>query len=373
MIILIRCNDIVSDPRAMKYVEYLRENKIEQKLIGWDRDGVVVDTEEAVYWHEKAGFNVGGMKAAKKRVKWMKFVIKTLLDMKLKAPFIIHACDLDSAFPANVYNKLVSKNRRASVIFDVFDWFSATLYDQNKLILGAFQLMERFSVKHSNRIIICEQERQDQIQFMYDKSKLSILPNIPMFDSRDFLHVDLQYKLDNNLFTFAYVGGFAQTRCINEIITAAENGHINLLIAGFGDAQIEGRLDALKGHPHIRYYGKVQYKDGMQIMYNSDVVYAMYAKSNPNHIYAAPNKFYEALFLGKPIFSTKGTIVETKVLNLRTGYVSEESYEEILSVISTITMEKNKTFSETALKLWDDKYCNYTRNYLENEYRNMMS
>ena len=28
MVILIRCNDIVSDPRVMKYVGYLRENEI---------------------------------------------------------------------------------------------------------------------------------------------------------------------------------------------------------------------------------------------------------------------------------------------------------------------------------------------------------
>ena len=39
MVVLIRCNDIQSDPRAMKYVRYLQERCIEHRLIGWDRDG----------------------------------------------------------------------------------------------------------------------------------------------------------------------------------------------------------------------------------------------------------------------------------------------------------------------------------------------
>ena len=43
MVVLIRCNDILSDPRAMKYVRYLQEKGIEHKFIGWDRDGKNID------------------------------------------------------------------------------------------------------------------------------------------------------------------------------------------------------------------------------------------------------------------------------------------------------------------------------------------
>ena len=66
MVILIRCNDIVTDPRAMKYVRFLQEKGIEHRLIGWDRDGVRPQLENAVFWERKAGYNVGGMKAARK-------------------------------------------------------------------------------------------------------------------------------------------------------------------------------------------------------------------------------------------------------------------------------------------------------------------
>lgn len=60
-------------------------------------------------------------------------------------------------------------------------------------------------------------------------------------------------------------------------------------------------------------------------MHNADIVYTMYSKVIPNHIYAAPNKFYEALLLRKPLFTTYGIIVEKKVKELNIEFTSEES------------------------------------------------
>ena len=181
-----------------------------------------------------------------------------------------------------------------------------------------------------------------------------------------------KYLFNNNLITFAYVGGFAQSRCINEIISIAEDGRINLLIAGYGNKQIEDRLFTLKKCPNIKYYGKVKYTDGLCIMYNADIVYAMYSKSNPNHIYAAPNKYYEALFLGKPLFTTKGTIVEKKVISNNIGYISEESKEEIVSVIDTIDVENIENYGRTAGNLWHKTFSTFTFDFLCNNYQKIL-
>lgn len=368
MIVLIRCNDIVTDPRAMKYVAYLKEKGLDYILIGWDRDGTMSDSESAYYYHHKAGYNVGGVKAVLNRIGWMAFVIKTLKTLQLNNS-AIHACDLDAVYPAVIYNKLLSRNKKSRILFDVFDWFSATLYEQPKIILWAFRHMERVSVKNSDMVVICEPERVEQIPFKVPDEKISILPNIPYFSENSFLVKNSDYAFDNELLTFSYVGGFAQTRCINEIITLAENGVVNLLIAGFGDSQIEERLSSLNNHTHIKYFGRVKYTEGLQIMYNSDVVYAMYAKVSPNNVFAAPNKYYEAMFLGKPLFSTKGTIVEKKVLTNNIGFVSEESVDEIKDVILSISKNNIINFGNNAHRLWIDKYCNYTSNWLNNVYQ----
>lgn len=364
MVILIRSNDIVTDPRAMKYVKYIRDNNIPHRFIGWDRDMAKPEIEDAILMQMPAGYNVGGMKAAWNRVKWMFFVYKQLCKMKVRNA-TLHGCDVDSAFPVACYKLFHPSNK---LIFDVFDWFSATLYNQNSLILFAFKFLEWFTVKLSDTIIICEPERIEQIPYKIDESMVKVLPNIPYFTDASFIKDDFGKRFSNGLITLSYVGGFCKERCLFEIVGLAEKGIINLAIAGFGDKELEEKLDNLRDCPYIKYYGKVSYQDGLNISYNSDVMYAMYSKINPNHIYAAPNKFYEAMFLGKPLFTTKGTIVEKKVLANKTGYVSEEDINDIQAVLAGITKEGIAEFGQNAYKLWIDKFGTYTSGWLNDEY-----
>lgn len=355
----------------MKYVKYLQDNDIEHYLIGWDREGKNPNIPRSVMWTKQAGFNVGGLKAVKNRIGWMRFVYKQLRRLRPQNA-ALHGCDLDSAFPAACYNYLHGKINK--VIFDIFDWYSATLYNQKKYILTAFKFMERFSVKQSDCIILCEPERIEQIPFEVPESKLSIFPNIPYFKDDSFLKVEPSKRFDNELLTFSYVGGFSLDRCLFELISIAEKGLINLSIAGFGNNELENRLKAdTEKYTNIRYYGKVRYEDGLNISYNSDVMYAMYSIKNPNHIYAAPNKYYEAMFLGKPLLTTKGTIVERKVLDRQIGYVSGESEEEINSVISSIIRNDLKQKGTNAEKCWKKDFKNYTQYYLEHDYKSMIN
>lgn len=365
MVVLIRCNDIVSDPRAMKYVRFFQEKGIDHQLIGWNRDGLKTNCSNAIMWQKKAGYNVGGLKAVRNRLGWMLFVIKQLFKLGRK-DVVLHGCDLDCAFPAAVYKIF---NRKAKLIFDIFDWFSATLYDQKSYILKAFKVIEHFTVKRSDKIILCEPERIEQIPFHIDTSLISIFPNIPFFEDTSFLKKDSEKCFSNNLMTISYVGGFSKDRCLFEIVKIAEEGIINLAIAGYGDKDLEERLKNISECSTIKYYGKVSYQDGLNISYNSDIMYAMYSKVNPNNIYAAPNKYYESMFLGKPLLTTKGTIVEKKVLKYQTGFVSEERKEDIMSTLSHITKDKIEMLGKKASSLWLEYYKDYTINWLTNEYK----
>ena len=184
MVVLIRCNDIVSDTRAAKYIKYLEETNQEYFVIGWDRDGKSKEPKNGMYFKRPAGVNVGGFKAAKNRVFWMNYVVKCLRKLNCD-DIVIHACDIDSAFPAAVYKSIYNKN--AKIIFDVFDWFSASMNDQGWIILEAFKFMEKYATKRSDYGIICEKERIDQIQFPIASEKLYVLPNIPFFSDNSFL------------------------------------------------------------------------------------------------------------------------------------------------------------------------------------------
>lgn len=364
MVIIIRCNDFVSDPRAMKYVRFLQEKGVEYRLIGWDRDGKRADIPHAVMWGKKAGYNVGGLHAVKNRIGWLWFVYRQLIKMGI-TDAVLHGCDIDSAFPAACYKIF---HHKAKVIFDVFDWFSATLYNQKGYILKAFKMMEKVAIKQSDYVIICEPERIEQIPYEIPSDKLLLLPNIPYFNSELALKRNTEYEFDNDKITFSYVGGLSTERCLSEVLDIAAEGRINLLIAGFGANSIQEKIDSLRDCPNIRFFGKVKYEDGLQIMYNSDVIYAMYSICNPNHVYAAPNKFYEAMMLGKPLFTTKGTIVERKVNDLGIGYTSGETKEEIVRAIEEIQIADMKIKGEKALSLWKSKYSNYTEDFMKGIY-----
>lgn len=366
MIVLIRCNDIISDSRAKKYVDFYHRNKIEYKIIAWDRLGNSHQLPNTIYCPAKSKYNQGGMAAIIDRLKWMWFILKTLFSFHdgLK----IHACDLDAAFPSAIY-KMLSR-RKNYMLFDVFDWISDTLYNQGRIVATAFKFMEWVSVKNADHIIICEPERIKQIPYNIE-GKYSVLQNIPSFKCSDFLYKDKKYHFDNNLFTLVYVGGFSEGRCLAELIDGGAKGYYNLNIAGYGAKEFVSKLELLKDCPNIRYYGKVDYTDGLRIMYNSDIVYAMYAKENPNHLFAAPNKYYESMFVGKPIITTKGIITADKVMKNNFGYCIDESLDDLIFLISRLSKEDVQQKSERASNLWK-QYKNATENYLANEYTEYM-
>lgn len=367
MVVLIRSNAIVGDPRVGKYVDFLESQQIYYKIIGWDRSNDNISSDTTIYYRHHAGYNVGGGKAALNRLRWFWFVIKTLL--KQKNITTIHGCDLDGAFPAVIYKMLGHWN--VKVVFDVFDWFSATLANQPSWIRFFFRIMECISVKCSSHIIICEEERIRQIP--YDiKHKYSVLPNIPSFMDDDFLRINTSFQFNNNKPTLTYVGGLYDERFLDELLNVAELGFCNLLIAGYGDHLLEKRCKELDTKYNIKYFGKVEYKDGLNIMYNADIIYAMYCKSNPNHIYAAPNKFYEAMYLSKPIISTRGTIVGEKIERLDIGYTIEEHIEELITILKSLDINDITKKGYNAHTLWCERYKNFISCYMHNIYKSII-
>jgi glycosyltransferase involved in cell wall biosynthesis len=369
MIVLIRCNDIISDPRVGKYLHYFKNNNHAYKVIGWKRVGETRDSENTIYFNRNSGYNVGGFKAAIDRFFWILFVIKQLFRMR-KEITIIHGCDLDGVFPAIVF-KLITR-KKVTIIFDVFDWFSDTLYNQSFIIRFVFRAMERLCVNYSDEIIVCEEERIAQIPYR-QKKKIRVLQNIPSFKSIDFLYKEEKYLFNNGKKTISYVGGFYRERFLDELIEVAKAGYINLNIAGYGDKDLENKCLSLSEHPNVNYFGKVLYKEGLNIMYNSDLIYAMYCTSNKNHVFAAPNKYYEAMLLGKPIISNAGTILSTKILKNKTGFIITESIDDLKNLILTLNANKVQELSHNARSLWEKTYENKIDDYLSKEYAKIIN
>lgn len=365
-IILFRANNIF-DSRVQKYVNHYIRNGIEHTIVGWDRNCEGLQRDNYSFYHYKAGVNVGGLQAIKNHIKWMKFVFSTL--KKCIDVTTIHACDLNSAFPAAVYKKWFKKDVR--LIFDSCDWFSASL-GSNKVLRYLFIQMERFTCKVADELIICEPERKDLISFPLKKEPL-ILPNIPEID-RSVLNTNnsSKYQFDNNWPIVAYFGRISKDRFHKELLTLTQSMKFNLLIAGFGTKEIEEFCKSCSNQGNVKFFGRVDMKTGLEMSMAADLIYAMYCKTNKNNVYAAPNKFYEALFLGKPIITTKGIILEKKVVSNNIGYVIEEDIDELKTLLQQLSIEDIKEKGSNATVLWERQYSTYIANFFKTTYSQIL-
>lgn len=360
-IILFRSNNIF-DSRVNKYHNYYERAGLDYTIVGWDRGGKGWEKEHYEFFKYEAGEDVGGLKAIHNHLKWMRYVLRYLKSHKDVTT--IHACDLNSAFPAAVFKAFHKKD--VTLIFDACDWFSANFAD-NKILQFCFGKMERFTCKKADELIICEPERVEQVQFKLKKAPL-VMPNIPEIDPSVITDVQDKYKFDNANPTLAYLGGFSDNRFLLEILNLAEIEPFNLLIAGSGDKNVEKKCKELSERNNVRYFGRVPMGDGLNMENAADIIYAMYCKTNPNNIYAAPNKYYEALMLGKPIITTKGTIVEKKVIDNNIGWAVEEDIDELRQLIYSISKEDIKIKGDNAISLWNETFKNYLKVFFNQTY-----
>jgi len=370
-VILLRSNQIIGDSRVEKYLSFFKEKSINYHVYGWDRDGYGAQSENTFFFKKKVGYMVGGIKAAFYRLYWFAYIIRSLRSEKNKPEFI-HACDLDTAFPAALYKSLF--NKRCFLLFDAFDWVSADgAVNNSPMMKIPIRLMEKFALKHTNKLLICEEERKAQIPYC-DKYDYDVLPNIPMISNDDsrIYSIDYNCRFNNDKITFSYVGYFGASRFLDELLKLAEENVINLLMAGAGNKELEEKCHKLENRNNFKYFGRVPYPRSLNIMYNSDIIYAMYCKVVNNHYYAAPNKFYEPMALGKPLLTTKGIIIGDKVEKLGFGYTIEEDYDKLVNLTKSLSREELIEKGKIARNLWDKTYATYTRDFLENTYLPML-
>ena len=164
MVILLRANDLTSDPRARKYLDYYKENGVDFMVICWNRsESEISYPANYIVYRKQSGYNLGE-KAILSRISWNFFIFRKILQYRKKCT-AIHACDFDTILPVLpfiLFGKIV--------IFDIFDMFSYTI-QTNVFVDYMIGLLENFSVKISRYVIICEEERINQIKPFFRNTK----------------------------------------------------------------------------------------------------------------------------------------------------------------------------------------------------------
>lgn len=155
-----------------------------------------------------------------------------------------------------------------------------------------------------------------------------------------------------------YVGILQDYRLLKEIVeVVSESDWMELHVGGFGkyESYMQEMANACD---NICFYGRVPYSDTLALEKNCDIMLAIYDPTIDNHFYAAPNKFYESLMLGKPVVMVKNTGMSQVVAEKNIGVLIDYSKEGFMKGIKQLVEEKENwvAMSQTMKKLYDEQY-----------------
>lgn len=356
MVCFVRRSTIDYDIRLKKYVDACVETRTQYIAITWDRQKNCTNV-----FPNEIQYKVTAPYGAKWKnffalIGWQVFMFWQLL-INWSKYRVIHACNLEVfifVLPFRLFGK--------KIVFDIYDSVKENL--------------ETKVAKYADVLILPHENRLEQIQLKKDDVKSFLeVENVPQIknDIKEKSNVDFPIKIH-----LSYVGileaKFRGLENLLEFVFADDRFVLN--IAGTGALEVLVKEYADKCD-RIVYHGKVLYSHGLEIMNNSDFIVAIYYSWRPRHKYASPNKFYESLCLGKPIITSKDTLVGLQVESENTGYVIDdnpESFKKLFKEIDTDSFkEEYKTKSNNCCVLWRDKYSEYFNNKLKDEYINVIN
>ena len=302
-IIITRSNPVEPDSRVEKEANSLKKAGHEVMLLVWDRErtysyeSTIKQLSDSHVYKTSIGAKAeygAGMKSLFPYLRF-EFLLFWWLVIHRSQYDIIHLCDFDTAFFGSIAARLCKKK----YVFDLFDYMSTNANTIKKKII---KKMEDRTISKADAVIICTEQRREQIKDAHAKT-ITVIHNSPpqiYFDHKIC-------KSNSHRIKVVYVGILEERRRLKEITEViAEMDNVEFHVGGFG--QLESYFAEMeKTTKNIYYYGRIPYEDTLSLEKESDIITAVYDLSIGNSYYAAPNKFYESLMLGKPTIMVKGS------------------------------------------------------------------
>lgn len=361
-VLMLRHNKVDPDPRVEKEVNSLLENKnLNIEVLAWDRtenykyrkDTLSLDNGNVVIHRIGivAGWGVGMKKNA---IAFVKYVFRTFgwLMKHHKEYDIVHACDLQTVIPALFPICLYRKK----IVYDIYDYFSDTAHGSES-VLKIARWFETRVINHASATIICSEQREEQIKPAIPK-KLAIIHNAPAKHQIE-THSPSICQSDSDKPKLVYVGNLVEDRCMREIVELAKiHQDVEFHIGGMGvlETLMQETEESLS---NFYFYGKMKYSDVLALEKACDIMIAFYDQKVRNHRYAAPNKFYEALGLGKPLIMLHKTGVDDVIDKYELGSTVDQNIASMSNGINILLNKKNewKEIERKSIKLFNEKYC----------------
>lgn len=356
-IFFVRSNAVNPDSRVEKEVLSLKKKGYNIKILAWDREQNynlkseilnLQNMEIPIYRKGiKAAFGVGFKKNIFPLLKFQLYIFYFFVKNR-KYIDIVHACDFDTAFVSFIFAKIFKKK----IIYDIFDFYVDS-FSIPKFLKKLILHLDKYIISNSNVVILCTEKRKEQIVGSFPK-KIEIIHNTPYDQEQKKECFEFSEKVK-----IVYVGILVKKdRLIEELINIVkENPNYELHIGGFGILEKE-IVEISKKYKNIIFYGKIPYWKTLELENKCDIMTAIYDPTIRNHYYAAPNKFYEALMLGKPLIMVKNTGMADIVEKNNIGEIIDFDKCSLKNAIKRLATRKNEwnKISEKMKKLYKREF-----------------
>lgn len=197
------------------------------------------------------------------------------------------------------------------------------------------------------------------------ENNMMVVENVPMFDNSS---IDLNHKSSNNL-KIGYFGMLEKNvRGLESILEFVKNNsNFELIVAGSGELK-NYFINNSNICKRITFIQDFEYNQLPDFMAKIDIYYAYYSSSKYLHHIAAPNKYYEHLFFGVPILTSRIIPQSVLIEKNKTGWCIDNNLEEILNEIYKKRDNLN-LYRNNCLNVWQKEYLNYYEN-LKKQFNN---
>lgn len=330
------------DSRLEKEIHALSSRGAHVEVLAWDRDAEIdkqsmisINGEQIQFYHIGiksqlgAGFKKNLYPMFRFIRKMYQFIVKHGMEYD-----VIHASDFDTMLPA----MLACKKTNAKIVYDIYDYYADSHHMPNVLdkLLRAY---DTYFINKADAVIVCSEERMAQIEPAKPKN-LVVIHNTPSNQLIEPLVESSHEKI-----RIIYIGWLIESgRFVREMVDViSKHPKLELYIGGFGP--IENVIkEYSEQYSNIVFLGKLAYSDVLKYESQCDIMTAIYDSSLKNHRYAAPNKFYEALMLGKPLIVVNNTGIDQVVVKENIGWsIDAASSEEFMLNFDALLSEIEKT------------------------------
>jgi hypothetical protein len=171
--------------------------------------------------------------------------------------------------------------------------------------------------------------------------------------------------------TVGYLGTFeARFRGLEDVVAVVE-AHEDLALHIGGAGAIEDQIaSSAQRCSRIHHYGPMAHRDGLAMLAGCDLILGLYYAEVPNHKFAAPNKYYEHLLLGKPLLTSLGTPPGEKVLRHDTGWAIADGALPLVDAIADMMAKPDvmRVRGRNAAALWRRDYADYFERRIAGDY-----